>query len=151
MRAFFVSDIIGCCALRTASRLRRMRFLQPLLGTRWVQEFLKRRIGKSVRGPGDERREKREREREDRVLELDHLQRDGDQLYAATPSGMMHSGDHGRSWKLVSPPQHVERVAAAGKLLVAATPDGLLVSTDGGAKCSVSAACSTQHNVAVNA
>lgn len=44
----------------TASRLRRMRFLQPLLGTRWVQEFLKRRIGKSVRGPGDERREKTE-------------------------------------------------------------------------------------------
>ncbi len=68
------------------------------------------------------------------TIHMDDLQRDGDQLYAATPSGMMHSGDHGRSWKLVSPPQHVERVAASGKLLVAATQDGLLVSTDGGAK-----------------
>lgn len=44
----------------TASRLRRMRFLQPVLGMGLVQDFLKRRIGKSVRGPGDERRQSTE-------------------------------------------------------------------------------------------
>jgi photosystem II stability/assembly factor-like uncharacterized protein len=64
---------------------------------------------------------------------VDDLQRDGDQLYAATPSGMLRSSDSGRTWTLVSPPQHVERVAASGKTLLAATHDGLLVSTDGGA------------------
>jgi photosystem II stability/assembly factor-like uncharacterized protein len=66
--------------------------------------------------------------------QIDDLERDGDYLYAATPSGMLRSLDSGRTWKVVSPPQHVERVAASGNLLVAATQDGLLVSTDGGIK-----------------
>lgn len=37
--------------------LRRMRWLQPLLGTGFVQRFLKQRIAKSVTGPSDDRRE----------------------------------------------------------------------------------------------
>jgi short subunit dehydrogenase-like uncharacterized protein len=37
--------------------LRRMRWLQPVLGTTLVQNFLKQRIGKSVRGPSNDRRE----------------------------------------------------------------------------------------------
>ncbi|MGH8033628.1 MAG: saccharopine dehydrogenase family protein [Lysobacterales bacterium] len=44
----------------TASRLRRWRFLQPVLATAPVQNFLKRRIGKSVRGPADGRRQRTE-------------------------------------------------------------------------------------------
>lgn len=40
----------------TASRLRRLRWLQPLLGLAPVQSFMKRRIGKTVRGPSDETR-----------------------------------------------------------------------------------------------
>jgi short subunit dehydrogenase-like uncharacterized protein len=42
----------------TAKNLRRMRFLQPLLGTALVQNFLKRRIEKSVQGPSYSRRDK---------------------------------------------------------------------------------------------
>jgi len=37
-------------------RLRQLRWLRPLLGVAMVQDFLKRRVGKSVKGPGDERR-----------------------------------------------------------------------------------------------
>jgi short subunit dehydrogenase-like uncharacterized protein len=33
-------------------RLRRLRYLQPLLGTSWMQSFLRRRIEARVRGPG---------------------------------------------------------------------------------------------------
>jgi short subunit dehydrogenase-like uncharacterized protein len=55
----------------TASRLRRMRFLQPLLSTRLVQNFLKRRIGKSVLGPGDERRQNTESQLWGRVRSAD--------------------------------------------------------------------------------
>lgn len=44
----------------TAKNLQRLRFLQPLLGTALVQNFLKRRIDKSVRGPSDDRRQSTE-------------------------------------------------------------------------------------------
>ncbi len=40
----------------TAQRLRRLRRLGPLLGTRLVQGFLKRQVGKRVRGPSDDTR-----------------------------------------------------------------------------------------------
>jgi short subunit dehydrogenase-like uncharacterized protein len=40
----------------TIKRIRRLRWLQPMLGTAAVQNFLKRRIGKSVKGPSDDRR-----------------------------------------------------------------------------------------------
>ena len=41
---------------KTIKRLRRLRWLQPLLSTATVQNFLKRRIGKSIRGPSDDLR-----------------------------------------------------------------------------------------------
>jgi short subunit dehydrogenase-like uncharacterized protein len=37
-------------------RLRRLRYLQPLLGTSWMQSFLRRRIEARVRGPDASRR-----------------------------------------------------------------------------------------------
>ncbi|NNK32531.1 MAG: NAD(P)H-binding protein [Xanthomonadales bacterium] len=40
----------------TAARLRRLRWVQPLLGLGPVQSFMKSRIGKKVRGPSDETR-----------------------------------------------------------------------------------------------
>lgn len=40
----------------TIARVRRLRWVQPLLGLRTVQGFLKRRIERSVRGPSDARR-----------------------------------------------------------------------------------------------
>lgn len=40
----------------TIRRLRRLRWMQPVLGMRPVQDFLKRRIERAVRGPSDERR-----------------------------------------------------------------------------------------------
>lgn len=42
----------------SAARLRRLRWIRPLLALRPVQEFMKKRIARSVRGPSDERREK---------------------------------------------------------------------------------------------
>lgn len=42
----------------TIRRLRRMRWLQPVLGLGPIQSFLKRRIGKSVTGPSENRRER---------------------------------------------------------------------------------------------
>ena len=44
----------------TIKRVRRARWLQPILGTAMVQKFLKQRIGKSVRGPSDEKRDRTE-------------------------------------------------------------------------------------------
>jgi short subunit dehydrogenase-like uncharacterized protein len=40
----------------TIKKLRRIRWLQPVLGSSVVQGFLKRRIEKSVKGPSDDRR-----------------------------------------------------------------------------------------------
>ena len=40
----------------TIRRLRRLRYVQPLLGTSWMQSFLRRRIEARVRGPDAERR-----------------------------------------------------------------------------------------------
>jgi len=40
----------------TIRRLRRLRYLQPLLGTSWMQSFLRRRIEARVQGPDAERR-----------------------------------------------------------------------------------------------
>lgn len=40
----------------TIRRLQRMRWLQPLLGTAMVQNFMKKRVERSVKGPNDERR-----------------------------------------------------------------------------------------------
>lgn len=42
----------------SAQRLRRIRWLGPLLGTRPVQSFMKKRIEKSVPGPSEEKRAK---------------------------------------------------------------------------------------------
>ncbi|HET6563832.1 MAG TPA: saccharopine dehydrogenase NADP-binding domain-containing protein [Xanthomonadales bacterium] len=42
----------------TIKRLQRMRWIQPLLGTSMVQNFMKKRIARSVKGPDDSRREK---------------------------------------------------------------------------------------------
>jgi short subunit dehydrogenase-like uncharacterized protein len=42
---------------KTIANVRRLRLLGPLLGTRVVQNFLKRRVEKSVRGPTDATRE----------------------------------------------------------------------------------------------
>jgi short subunit dehydrogenase-like uncharacterized protein len=42
---------------RTIANVRRMRLLGPLLRTHLVQNLMKRRVGKSVRGPSDEKRE----------------------------------------------------------------------------------------------
>lgn len=39
-------------------RLQKMRRLQPLLRNAWVQNFMKRRIERSVKGPDEQRREK---------------------------------------------------------------------------------------------
>jgi len=50
-------EVYMSVAPATIKRLRRLRWLQPLLGSALVQDFLKRRIGKAVRGPSDERRE----------------------------------------------------------------------------------------------
>ena len=41
----------------TIANVRRMRLLGPLLRTRFVQAFMKRRVERSVRGPSDEKRE----------------------------------------------------------------------------------------------
>jgi short subunit dehydrogenase-like uncharacterized protein len=41
----------------TIKRLQRMRWLQPLLGTAVVQNFLKQRIARAVKGPDDARRQ----------------------------------------------------------------------------------------------
>jgi short subunit dehydrogenase-like uncharacterized protein len=41
----------------SVSRLRMMRYLQPLLGLGWMQNFLKSRVDSKVKGPSDERRE----------------------------------------------------------------------------------------------
>ena len=45
---------------RQAGSLRRMRWVQPILGLPLVQNFLKRRISKTVRGPDIQRRENTE-------------------------------------------------------------------------------------------
>jgi len=42
----------------TIKRIRSLRWLQPLLGSAAVQNFLKRRIERSVKGPSDDRRKK---------------------------------------------------------------------------------------------
>lgn len=49
-------EVYMSVAPATIQRLRRIRWLQPLLGTAWVQDFLKKRVGKSIKGPSDERR-----------------------------------------------------------------------------------------------
>lgn len=49
-------EVYMSVAPATIQRLRRIRWLQPLLGTDWVQNFLKKRIGKSIKGPSDDRR-----------------------------------------------------------------------------------------------
>lgn len=49
-------EVYMSVAPATIRRLRRIRWLQPLLGTDWVQNFLKKRIGRSVKGPSDDRR-----------------------------------------------------------------------------------------------
>jgi len=41
----------------TIRRLQRMRWLQPLLGTAMVQNFMKKRVERSVKGPNDARRQ----------------------------------------------------------------------------------------------
>lgn len=41
----------------TIMRLKRVRMLRPLLAMQWVQNTMKRRIEKSVKGPGEEARE----------------------------------------------------------------------------------------------
>jgi short subunit dehydrogenase-like uncharacterized protein len=41
-----------------AARLRRLRLVQPLLGLRFVQNFMKKRIDKSVKGPSEDKRGK---------------------------------------------------------------------------------------------
>ena len=41
---------------KTIRRLKRMRYLQPLLGLEPVQAFLKKRVENSVQGPSDDRR-----------------------------------------------------------------------------------------------
>jgi len=40
----------------TAQRLRRVRWLQPLLGSSLVQNFMKKRVSQTVQGPSEERR-----------------------------------------------------------------------------------------------
>ena len=42
---------------KTIANVRRMRLLGPLLRTSFVQDFMKRRVEKSVRGPSDDKRE----------------------------------------------------------------------------------------------
>ena len=42
---------------KTIANVRRLRLLGPLLRTRFVQNLMKRRVEKSVRGPSDEKRE----------------------------------------------------------------------------------------------
>lgn len=39
------------------AQLRRMRWLKPLLGTTWLQTFLKKRVDAGVRGPSDSKRD----------------------------------------------------------------------------------------------
>jgi len=60
----FVSTVIPIIEVYIATppatirRLRLLRLVQPLLGLGWVQNMLKRRIGKSIKGPGQAARQR---------------------------------------------------------------------------------------------
>jgi short subunit dehydrogenase-like uncharacterized protein len=51
-------EVYSAVSRKQLGRIRRFRFLLPLLGFKPIQRFMQRRIGKTVKGPSDAKRER---------------------------------------------------------------------------------------------